>query len=45
MQESICVQASNYTVYAYDLEIDALPFPMPANNPSESQIIITTGYI
>ena len=39
--ELIIVDSSTYTMYAYDLEDNALPYPMPANNP-EGQITINT---
>lgn len=33
VNETIHAPNSNYTVYAYDLEEDLLPYPMPANTP------------
>ena len=42
MFELITVDSSNYTIYAYDLEDNALPYPMPANTPNH-QITINTS--
>ena len=40
--ELITVDSSTYTIYAYDLEDNALPYPMPANTPNH-QITINTS--
>ena len=39
--DTISLPPSTYTVYAYDLEENALPNPMPVNTP-EDQITIDT---
>ena len=42
IEEIINVPPSTYTVYAYDLEENALPNPFPANTTSSDAITITT---
>ena len=42
VSETIEVPPSNYTVYAYDIENDGLPYVMPANIPENETIAITT---
>ena len=42
IEEIINVPPSTYTVYAYDLEENALPNPFPANTTRSDTITITT---
>ena len=42
IEDIINVPPSTYTVYAYDLEENALPNPFPANTTSSDPINITT---
>ena len=42
IEDVINVPPSTYTVYAYDLEENALPNPFPANTTSNDTITITT---
>ena len=42
IEDIINVPPSTYTVYAYDLEEDALPNPFPANTTSSDTLTITT---
>ena len=43
IEDIIVVPPSTYTVYAYDLEENALPNPFPASTPPERQITISTA--
>ena len=41
LSEAIGVSSCTYTVYAYDIEDDGLPYEMPVNTPENGQNLIT----
>ena len=43
VSETINVPPGNYTVYAYDIEDDGLPYTLPANEPGNENLTITTN--